>query len=213
MYISMERQKILKTTSRGEFFARWRARKCADSRSRFSSGKSEAIANPTPPTCSRHQAVTDGFRRGRPSSWASPRPPRSACRSRRLLVSDLADGRVAPFAARKIEALFALLASRPDEAPSRHVISGTLWSDGVDRQARHSLSQAMTALRHAFVEVPRSSGQPRHGGARRVVGGHGRRGIRAAVCGARPSRSSPRRGALPGALLHGFGLREERFEE
>src|SRR5262245_47108454 len=55
---------------------------------------------------------------------------------------------------RKAEAVLALLLSRSGEAQPRERLIGLLWGDRGDRQARHSLSQTLTAIRGAIGDAP-----------------------------------------------------------
>src|SRR5688500_762543 len=56
---------------------------------------------------------------------------------------------------RKAEALLAYLACRVNQPQRRDRLACLLWGDGNDEQARHSLSQALTALRRL---IPDASG-------------------------------------------------------
>jgi DNA-binding SARP family transcriptional activator/pimeloyl-ACP methyl ester carboxylesterase len=60
------------------------------------------------------------------------------------------DGKPVGLSARKCEALLAILACRGGERQSRERLISLLWGDRSDRQARHSLSQAMSLIRGAF---------------------------------------------------------------
>jgi len=53
---------------------------------------------------------------------------------------------------RKTAALAAYLAMRPDKRVAREAIACLLWGDKKDTHARHSLSQAISDVRHAFGE-------------------------------------------------------------
>ena len=53
-------------------------------------------------------------------------------------------------ATRKSEALLAQLAFAADKGRSRDQLAGLLWSDRGDKQARNSLRQALTSLRHGL---------------------------------------------------------------
>jgi TolB-like protein/DNA-binding SARP family transcriptional activator len=53
---------------------------------------------------------------------------------------------------RKAEALLAYLACAPDKARSRDQLAGLLWSDRAEAQAKNSLRQALTSLRHGLQE-------------------------------------------------------------
>src|SRR5882757_8192751 len=53
---------------------------------------------------------------------------------------------------RKTAALAAYLAMRPGKRVARDVIASLLWGDKEDACARHSLSQAVSDVRHAFGE-------------------------------------------------------------
>jgi DNA-binding SARP family transcriptional activator/pimeloyl-ACP methyl ester carboxylesterase len=55
---------------------------------------------------------------------------------------------------RKAEAVLALLLCRSGEAQPRERLIGLLWGDRGDKQARHSLSQTLTAIRGAVGDVP-----------------------------------------------------------
>jgi DNA-binding SARP family transcriptional activator len=126
----------------------------------------------------------------------------------------LADGRPAAFESRKTEALLALLACRPDEALSRDAICGTLWGDRGERQARHSLSQALSALRRAL-----PSSRPLLNATRDTVGLAAdavdvdvTAFSRLVAQGGRPALRQAA-SLYRGALLEGFPLREGAFEE
>jgi DNA-binding SARP family transcriptional activator len=51
---------------------------------------------------------------------------------------------------RKTAALAAYLAMRPDKRVAREAIACLLWGDKKETHARHSLSQAISDVRHAF---------------------------------------------------------------
>lgn len=57
------------------------------------------------------------------------------------------EGRPLAAPTRKAEALLSVLACRAGEAQPRERLTALLWGDRGDRQARHSLSQTLTALR------------------------------------------------------------------
>src|SRR5215510_13731954 len=59
------------------------------------------------------------------------------------------DGQPLALPARKAEALLAVLLCRPGEGQPRERLTNLLWGDRGDRQARHSLSQALTSIRAA----------------------------------------------------------------
>jgi adenylate cyclase len=60
------------------------------------------------------------------------------------------DGAAVTLCTRKAEALLAILACRPGEALRRECLTALLWGERSDQQARHSLSQALTTIRHAL---------------------------------------------------------------
>jgi TolB-like protein/Flp pilus assembly protein TadD len=60
------------------------------------------------------------------------------------------DGTAVTLPTRKAEALLAILACRPGEAWRRECLAALLWGERSDQQARHSLSQTLTTIRHAF---------------------------------------------------------------
>jgi DNA-binding SARP family transcriptional activator/TolB-like protein len=64
-------------------------------------------------------------------------------------TASLAEGTALALPTRKAEALLALLACRPGEPRQRESLMALLWGDRSDTQARHSLSQALTSIRHA----------------------------------------------------------------
>ena len=66
------------------------------------------------------------------------------------------DGRPRPLPARKAQALLAYLAIRAGRAHSRDSLTGLLWADAGDRQARQSLRQTMVRLRRALPGSPRA---------------------------------------------------------
>jgi DNA-binding SARP family transcriptional activator/pimeloyl-ACP methyl ester carboxylesterase len=55
---------------------------------------------------------------------------------------------------RKAEAVLALLLCRSGEAQPRERLTSLLWGDRGDKQARHSLSQTLTAIRGAIGDAP-----------------------------------------------------------
>jgi TolB-like protein/DNA-binding SARP family transcriptional activator len=65
----------------------------------------------------------------------------AACRS---------DGAAVALPTRKAEALLAVLACRPGEALRRECLTALLWGERGDQQARHSLSQTLTTIRHVL---------------------------------------------------------------
>jgi DNA-binding SARP family transcriptional activator/alpha-beta hydrolase superfamily lysophospholipase len=64
------------------------------------------------------------------------------------------DGKPLSLPTRKAEALLALLACRGGEAQPRERVTGLLWGDRGDKQARHSLSQTLTSIRSALGDGP-----------------------------------------------------------
>jgi DNA-binding SARP family transcriptional activator/alpha-beta hydrolase superfamily lysophospholipase len=60
------------------------------------------------------------------------------------------DGAPLAMPTRKAEAVLAVLLSRAGEAHPRERLIGLLWGDRGDKQARHSLSQTLTAIRGAI---------------------------------------------------------------
>jgi DNA-binding SARP family transcriptional activator/pimeloyl-ACP methyl ester carboxylesterase len=64
------------------------------------------------------------------------------------------DGTPLALPTRKAEAVLALLLSRSGEAHPRERLIGLLWGDRGDKQARHSLSQTLTAIRGAIGDDP-----------------------------------------------------------
>ena len=60
------------------------------------------------------------------------------------------DGAAMTLPTRKAEALLAILACRPGEALRRECLTALLWGERGDQQARHSLSQTLTTIRHLF---------------------------------------------------------------
>lgn len=62
------------------------------------------------------------------------------------------DGRELRAPTRKTAALAAYLAMRPDKRVAREAIACLLWGDKKETHARHSLSQAISDVRHAFGE-------------------------------------------------------------
>ena len=63
------------------------------------------------------------------------------------------DGAPLALPTRKAEAVLALLLCRVGEAQPRERLTGLLWGDRGDKQARHSLSQTLTAIRGAIGEA------------------------------------------------------------
>src|SRR5262245_27904682 len=63
-------------------------------------------------------------------------------------------------ARKKAAALVAILAMSPDQAASRDQLAALLWGDCTDRQARHSLRQALVSLRQLLPEADLCSAQP-----------------------------------------------------
>src|SRR5688572_3170676 len=68
-----------------------------------------------------------------------------------------ADSRARPLPARKAQALLAYLALRPGRAHAREALTGLLWSDTGERQARQSLRQTMVRLRRVLAGAPRAA--------------------------------------------------------
>src|SRR5687767_14208884 len=64
------------------------------------------------------------------------------------------DGAPLALPTRKAEAVLALLLCRAGEAQPRERLIGLLWGDRGDKQARHSLSQTLTAIRGAIGADP-----------------------------------------------------------
>ncbi len=64
----------------------------------------------------------------------------------------LGSGQKVALSTRKAEALLAYLAFAPGKARSRDQLAGLLWSDRAETQAKSSLRQALTALRHGLQE-------------------------------------------------------------
>jgi len=64
------------------------------------------------------------------------------------------DGTPLALPTRKAEAVLALLLCRSGEAQPRERLTGLLWGDRGDKQARHSLSQTLTAIRAAVGDAP-----------------------------------------------------------
>ena len=62
----------------------------------------------------------------------------------------LPDGRPVVFARKKAQALLAYLALQPDRAHPREKLAALLWGDVPGERARHSLRQALLALRRAL---------------------------------------------------------------
>ena len=53
-------------------------------------------------------------------------------------------------ASRKAQALLAYLALTPGQVHARDKLAALLWPDGADERSRHSLRQALVALRRAL---------------------------------------------------------------
>ncbi len=66
------------------------------------------------------------------------------------------DGRPRPLPARKAQALLAYLAVRAGRAHARDALTGLLWADVGERQARQSLRQTMVRLRRALAAHARA---------------------------------------------------------
>ena len=60
------------------------------------------------------------------------------------------DGQEVPIPGKKVQALLAYLAMNPGQKHSREKLATLLWGDRMDEQARHSLRQALLALRKAL---------------------------------------------------------------
>lgn len=143
---------------------------------------------------------------------ASPQSPGTAYRLSLLggFRLETADGRAVVLASRKAQALLAVLALHGSAGLSRERIAALLWEDLEDERARHSLRQALSALRHD-VPVVASSGD--------------NLALDAGACAAdvaefRRLASSDDTVALEratslytGPLLDGFGARENALEE
>src|SRR5262245_11136509 len=61
-----------------------------------------------------------------------------------------ADGKTLPLPAGKVQALLAYLALRLGDAHPRDKLAALLWGETSDERARHSLRQALVALRRAL---------------------------------------------------------------
>src|SRR5262245_15871940 len=68
-----------------------------------------------------------------------------------------ADARARPLPARKAQALLAYLALRPGRAHARDALTGLLWGDTAERQARQSLRQTMVRLRRVLAGTSRAA--------------------------------------------------------
>ena len=62
----------------------------------------------------------------------------------------LESGRAITFPRKKAEALLAYLALRPGQMHARDTLAALLWGDASDERARHSLRQALVALRRGL---------------------------------------------------------------
>ena len=60
------------------------------------------------------------------------------------------DGSVVALSTRKAQALLTIMACRASDPQPRERLMALLWSDRADTQARHSLSQTLTSIRHAL---------------------------------------------------------------
>ncbi len=125
-----------------------------------------------------------------------------------------ADGAPLALPTRKAEALLALLACRAGEAQPRERLTGLLWGDRSDRQARHSLSQTLTSIRHALRDVadPLTIERETVAACMDTVTADV---IEVAELAERGDLASLRRAAdlYRGPLLEGLRLREPAFEE
>ena len=60
------------------------------------------------------------------------------------------DGSAVALSTRKAQALLTIMACRDGDPQPRERLMALLWSDRADTQARHSLSQTLTSIRHAL---------------------------------------------------------------
>jgi TolB-like protein len=122
------------------------------------------------------------------------------------------EGKAVQLPTRKAEALLAFLACKSGEKQPRDRLTALLWGDRSDPQARHSLSQALVSIRHAFddsapwllTERETIAAQP------------GAIDLDVAEFQKLSHTANDLKGALElyrGPFLDGFSLRESGFEE
>lgn len=130
---------------------------------------------------------------------------------------DARDARGASIAlpTRKAQALLAYLALPAGRRHSREQLAGLLWGRSGDEQARSSLRQTLSTLRRALAardaDVLTTEGHEVALDAAKVSSDAGR--LQALADEAEPSHVTLPDELYEGALLEGFGLREEAFED
>ena len=67
---------------------------------------------------------------------------------------------VAGFESDKARALLAYLILESDRCHRREVLAGMLWPERPERDARHSLSQALSNLRHVLTDCDAAQARP-----------------------------------------------------
>ena len=119
------------------------------------------------------------------------------------------------FATRKERALFAYLALAAGRPCSREMLAALLWGTSSDAQARSSLRQTLSGLRKAL-PAEAVDCLVREGDTVRLDAAAVQSDVaafEARVAEATPSALEQAAALYKGALLEGFGLREEAFEE
>ena len=132
----------------------------------------------------------------------------------RILGSfEIADAKGRPIAlpTRKAEALLAVLAMTDGAARPRESLTGLLWADRAERQARHSLSQTLTVIRRALGEDSVRADRASVGLAEDRVAADAA-AFRDACGGQDYDAASAALALYRGPLLDGFALREDPFE-
>jgi len=117
------------------------------------------------------------------------------------------NGREVALPTRKARALLAYLALRPDEWHARKRLAALLWSDRGEAQARHSLNQALHAIRQLGDGI--LEGEPSRV---RLLGS----AIKVDANDLRALLKSDPKAAIPcyfGPLLDGFAISDPAFEE
>ena len=127
--------------------------------------------------------------------------------------ADGPDGQPITFPTRKTEALLAFLGFRAGRPQSRDALAELLWGDRGERQARHSLSQALSAIRTVFGDAVRLAVQGRETVTLHAKGVHlDAADFQLLAAGDGLDELQAAAGLYGGPLLDGFHVRSAAFE-
>lgn len=128
--------------------------------------------------------------------------------------AELPDGCPVALPTRKTEALLAYLACRAGKPQSRDTLTALLWGDRGERQARHSLSQGLSAIRAALGDHIGIVGLGRESVVLRANGVHIDVGDFLHLAGGESlDELQAAAGLYRGPLLDGFHVRGTAFED